>query len=187
MASVRFRYFSDGSVEVEILGYFWEGCDAQGERGGGGAGGTPSATPQKPPTQCERMASVADAIARVAPNRDAFARGFGAAVAGVTSFGQLRAHGTERIAAGVAGFQSQFSDGALQARHFAGYVAAPTWVGVPMSYVGAFLTERVRQGPGSSTADYNLALAGIQLYRNLVDRSLSLSQVGERIRKNVCQ
>jgi hypothetical protein len=42
MITVKYHYFNDSSVETEVLGTFWTGCDQDGEGRVGGGGGVPS-------------------------------------------------------------------------------------------------------------------------------------------------
>lgn len=136
---------------------------------------------------CRRMAGVSAKLAERDPAPIAYLRAMGLQVAGIRppprGYGDLARGGSNRIPG--RGFLARLDDGSSgQARHFAGIVAATTFVGG--SNPTRWISESLRRDPADS-ADGRLTEEGIEFATSVARQDLALDETPAWLLAHLCR
>ncbi len=155
--------------------------------GGGGGGGNGNAGEKKEPTECQKLAAYAGAVANGSKSVDQFVRRFGWQVARVNNTLHLVSRGTDVISAATGGYKSTYGGNELgQARHFAGSLWGAQHI--PRGAITGLssITENPRF-PGGHAEDHNLSLEAFRTLDALKSGAVKLDKIDDHLLKNLCQ
>jgi hypothetical protein len=135
-------------------------------------------------TECEAMVAMAHRVSQRVTTPDAFARQFGASVAGIRSISDL-ARGKNNLQGFTpGGFKAAYGGSeAFNPRHFAGSVWAINELGRPIST--GLIEFRERPGVGETT-DLYLSIAAFDMFDQMRAGKLAIKNVAGYIAENIC-